>query len=318
MTIQLTAVGMREVYPKAPQAVIDAFVAKQSVLDKAGITHTRSRLAPFLANIEHECGGFTIRNLTENTNYTAERMAAVWSSRFPGGAAQVRAKYGTAAGWQLLALDDIYGSRMGNKPGTRDGSQFIGRGGPQWTGRDGYAALSAVLGMDAVALPELAARYDLQPEVCAAFWSWKKMNAKADLGDWRGIVKAWNGGTNGLADREAQLKGNDAALVRMEKMSLALEAAKKLPGAPPTPEPPKAVIDDATKKERATQKTAVASAVTGGGSEAAKISTTTAPAVPSFMTPVVTYSLLGIGVVAFVVVAVLIARKAATIKANWF
>jgi predicted chitinase len=47
--------------------VLDAFVAKQSVLDAAGITHTRTRLAYFFANIEHENGGFTIPSLTENT-----------------------------------------------------------------------------------------------------------------------------------------------------------------------------------------------------------------------------------------------------------
>jgi len=45
------------------------------VLDAAGITHTRTRLAYFFANIEHESGGFTIPSLTENTRYTAERMA---------------------------------------------------------------------------------------------------------------------------------------------------------------------------------------------------------------------------------------------------
>jgi len=73
--IQLTPQAMRQIFPRAPQAVLDAFVAKQSVLDAAGITHTRTRLAYFFANIEHESGGFTIPSLTENTRYTAERMA---------------------------------------------------------------------------------------------------------------------------------------------------------------------------------------------------------------------------------------------------
>jgi putative chitinase len=52
-----------------------------------------------------------------------------------GGARKIRHR----AGWQQRAFDDIYGKRMGNRPGTRDGSRFIGRGGPQVTGRDGYA-----------------------------------------------------------------------------------------------------------------------------------------------------------------------------------
>jgi predicted chitinase len=96
-------------------------------LDAAVITHTRTRLTYFFANLEHESGGFTIPNLTENTRYTAERMVQVWPNRFPSAAA-VRAKYGTADGWQLKAFDDIYGNRMGNRPGSHDGSTYIGRG----------------------------------------------------------------------------------------------------------------------------------------------------------------------------------------------
>lgn len=150
MTIQLTRSAMRQIFPRAPQAVIDA--DWQTMLDGAGITHTRTRLSYFLGNIEHECGGFTIPKLTENINYTAARMAAVWPNRFASAAAVV-AKYGSAPGWQRRAFDDIYGNRMGNRPGTRDGSTFIGRGGPQVTGRDGYASVGKRAGRDLVANP---------------------------------------------------------------------------------------------------------------------------------------------------------------------
>lgn len=146
MVIKLSAADWRAIFPRAPQEVIEAFAAKQAFLDKAGITASQTRLAYFLANIEHECGGFSIRNLTENINYTAARMAAVWPNRFKSAAA-VRAKYGIVPGWQLRAFDDIYGNRMGNRPGTDDGSRYIGRGGPQWTGRDGYAALERLTGL---------------------------------------------------------------------------------------------------------------------------------------------------------------------------
>lgn len=215
MPIKLTAADWRAIFPRAPQQVIDAFAAKQSVLDKAGITATKTRLAYFLANVEHECGGFTIKNLTENINYTAARMAAVWPNRFKNAAA-VQAKYGTAKGWQVKAFDDIYGNRMGNRPGTSDGSRFIGRGGPQWTGRDGYAALERITSLPAVMNPEIASRLDLQPEICAAFWQWKNLNRFADAGDFVGCVKAWNGGTNGMADRRAQMTGNDPIIKRLQ------------------------------------------------------------------------------------------------------
>lgn len=213
--IKMTAESMRAIFPHAPQMVIDAFVAKQGLLTKAGINANRARMAYFFANIEHECGGFTIPNLTENINYTAARMAAVWPNRFDSAEA-VQAKYGTGQGWQLKAFNDIYGNRMGNRPGTSDGSLYIGRGGPQWTGRDGYAALERLTGLPAVTTPTVASKLDLQPEICTAFWTWKNMNRFADAGDFRGCVKVWNGGTNGMADREHLMAGNDPILARLE------------------------------------------------------------------------------------------------------
>lgn len=217
--IKLTKESMRAIFPRAPQAVIDAFVAKQDLLTKAGINATRVRMAYFFANIEHECGGFTIPNLTENINYTATRMAQVWPNRF-NGAPDVQARYGTSPGWQKKAFDDIYGNRMGNRPGTSDGSTYIGRGGPQWTGRDGYAALERLTGLPVVMNPSIASRLDMQPEICTAFWRWKNMNRFADAGDFVGCVKAWNGGTNGMADRRSMMAGNDPIIQRLENVNM--------------------------------------------------------------------------------------------------
>lgn len=310
MTIQLSKDGLRAIFPKAPQPVIDAFVAKQAFLDAKGVTHTRTRLAYFFANIEHECGGFTIPNLTENINYTAERMAAVWPNRFPGGASQVRSKYGTAAGWQLKAFDDIYGNRMGNRPGTRDGSTFIGRGGPQVTGREGYASVAKHSGVPLNTNAALACSNDLQPEVCAGFWDWKGLNKYADTGNFLGCVKIWNGGTNGLADRQAKMAGNDPAIARLATMKdVALPAAMKLLGNPPTPKPPKSATDDATKNERKSR--AAAGTVAAGGA-----ANEVAPSKP--MPSVAAYGLVAVCIVAVAILTILIIRKKAAVVANWF
>lgn len=227
--IKLTAADLRQIFPRAPAPVIEAFAAKQDVLAKAGILDTPARLAFFFANIDHECAGFTIPNLTENINYTAVRMAKVWPNRFTSASA-VQNRYGSAPGWQLAAFDDIYGNRMGNRPGTSDGSTFIGRGGPQITGRDGYAEIGKRIGVDLVPNPLAATRVDLQPAICAAFWSWKNLNAKADAGDFVGCVRLWNGGTNGLADRQAQLARISAIL-------------KSIPVTTPPPDPAPAQPD---------------------------------------------------------------------------
>lgn len=235
--LKLTPDAMRQIFPNAPQDVLDAFVSKQDVLTKAGINATRNRLAFFFANIEHETGGFTIRNLTENINYTAERMAAVWPNRFASAAA-VRAKYGTSPGWQTKAFDDIYGNRMGNRPGTSDGSRYIGRGGPQVTGRDGYAEVGRRAGLDLVTSPELASRLDMQPEICAAFWTWKNLNAKADADDFLGCVKLWNGGTNGLADRQHLMAGNDPIIRKLASVDDIKPILLDMPTTPkPQPSP---------------------------------------------------------------------------------
>jgi putative chitinase len=223
-------------------AFVRARRTKQDVLTKVGVNATRTRLAYFFANLEHECGGFALKGLEESLAYTPERMAEVWPNRFASAAA-VRARFGTAPGWQQQAFDEIYGSRMGNRPGSHDGSTYIGRGGPQWTGRDGYKACQARTGVPAVDQPKAVSQLDLQPEICAAFWDWKGLNRFADAGDFKGAVKVWNGGSNGLADRLHLMAGNDPVIARMQSVDRILPVAKGMPGAPPSAKPPADVVE---------------------------------------------------------------------------
>jgi predicted chitinase len=310
--IEFTAYALRQLFPKAPQAVLDNLLANQDVLARAGVNHTRQRLAYCLANVEHETGGFSIPNLTENIRYTAEGAARIWPSRFKS-AADVRAKYGTAPGWQLRMFDDVYGNRMGNRPGTNDGSAFIGRGGPQITGRDGYREVGLRCGLDLVSFPESACRPQHQAAVIAGFIDWKRLNAKADLGDFPGYVKIWNGGRIGMADRQAQLAGNDPILARLQNVATIKPVANGLPGSPPTKDPPKEVVNEATKKERAARAGGVAGAGTGGVSKA-----TTEQPTKTFTHTFIEWTAIGVGVAVVVLAVILIARKKALIKSNWF
>lgn len=180
-SVRLSQATMRAVFPNAPDTIIAAFVEKQGALSVVGLNQARQRLAYCFANLHAETGGFTIKNLTENINYTAARMAAVWPNRFSSAAA-VQGKYGTAPNWQTKAFDDIYGNRTDNHQGTSDGSRFIGRDGPQITGRDGYAEIGKRIGVDLVSAPDLASNHVLQPDVAAAFWGWKGMNKFGDAG----------------------------------------------------------------------------------------------------------------------------------------
>lgn len=315
--IELTAGGLRTIFPQAPQPVIDAFLARQDELTRRGVNSTRQRLAYFLANIEHESNGFTIRNLTENINYSAPRAAQIWPSRFHS-AAQVTAKYGSGPGWQLKMFDDVYGNRMGNQPGTHDGSHYIGRGGPQITGRDGYREVGKRACLPLEQSPELATRPENQPALCAAFWDWKKLNSLADVGDFKGLVKRWNGGAIGMEDRLARLHGNERPIAALPDAERIKAITKDLPGQPPTALPPRDVVDDATKAERKTRTIGAGAAGTGAAGEATNAGTQqpdkpAAPLIPSMAT----YTLIGVGLAVVVVAFILIARKKAIVTANW-
>jgi putative chitinase len=228
---------MRAVFPNAPDTIISAFVEKQGVLSAVGLNQTRQRLAYCFANLHAETSGFTIKGLTEDIRHSAARMAEVWDNRFASAAA-VQAKYGAAPGWQLKAFDDIYGNRMGNRPGTSDGSRYIGRGGPQVTGRDGYTEVGKRIGVDLVSAPDLASNHALQPDIAAAFWDWKGMNRYADASNFIGCVKAWNGGTNGLTERQAQLARIQKVLQGAEWGAVADAPTKPIDSPAPAAGPP--------------------------------------------------------------------------------
>lgn len=141
------------------------------------------RLAAFLAQIGHESGRLV---------YVRE----LWGPT----AAQTRYE-------GRVDLGNIY-------PG--DGKRFMGRGLIQTTGRANYRATRDGLFAFLMDVPDFeASPADLeQPEWAAlsAAWYWydRKLNALADVGDFKTITLRINGGLNGYPDRlalyEAALK----------------------------------------------------------------------------------------------------------------
>lgn len=86
----------------------------------------------------------------------------------------------------------------------------------------------------------------------------------------------------------------------------------------PTPEPPKEIIDYATKTARTTRKGAIAGGAGATGNEAAKTTATTekpasVPLLPSF----VAYNMIGVAIVVAILATVLIKHKTDQIKAIW-
>jgi len=158
-----------------------------------------------MAQISHECGAG--HDVVENLNYTAARMMQVWPSRFP-----TMASAAPYAGNPRALANKVYNGRMGNAAGSDDGWTFRGRGAAQTTGREGYARLAKATGLDVVHFPDLVndpLRFlecgvaDFVLCGCLPF-------AKAD--DVLNVTRRLNGGTVGLAQRQAWLAKWKAAL----------------------------------------------------------------------------------------------------------
>jgi len=133
--------------------------------------NTPLRLAHFLAQIDHESGGF---------KYLTELGNKAYFDKYEG-------------------RKDLGNTEVG------DGFRFRGRGYIQVTGRYNYLALSKDTGIDFVNNPDLLATEVNAILSACWFWSKKGLNALADKDDLIGITKRVNGGTNGLEDRRKKL-----------------------------------------------------------------------------------------------------------------
>lgn len=159
---------------------------------------SHAQVTMFLAQCAHESGGF--KHLVENLNYSAAALRATWPARFSAADAVAMERKPESI------AERAYGGRMGNGPeGSGDGYRYRGRGIIQLTGRDNYARAGAAIGLDFVAEPELVEKPDWAAATAGWFWATNGCNALADAGDFLAITKRINGGTNGLADRQAWL-----------------------------------------------------------------------------------------------------------------
>lgn len=156
----------------------------------------------FLGQVLHESAGLT--QFSENLNYSAERLCAVWPGRFP----TLSAAQPFARNPQALA-NKVYGGRMGNtEPG--DGWRYRGRGPIQLTGKDNYAFVGNLIGQDLTGLPELMEQPRYALEATIAWWEAKIPDSM--LGDVEKISLRVNGGLIGLADRVALTNDARSAL----------------------------------------------------------------------------------------------------------
>jgi putative chitinase len=139
----------------------------KTLLSSYGI-NTRLRLAHFMAQIEHESGGF---------KYLTELGGKSYFDKYEG-------------------RKDLGNIQKG------DGFKFRGRGYIQVTGRANYTLLSKDMRIDFVNNPDMLSQEANAMISAVWYWNKHKLNSLADLNDITKITKKINGGLNGFEDRK--------------------------------------------------------------------------------------------------------------------
>jgi putative chitinase len=171
--------------------------AAPNVFPNYGLT-TDLTIAHAMAQFSEEC--MAGLELVENLNYSAQGLLATWPTRFTATSA---AQY--ARNPEMIA-DVVYGGRMGNAPPpSDDGWNFRGRGLSQVTGRDGYTALAAKVGLDLVNSPDLVQAPENALECGVAEFVLCGCLPYAENDDVKEVTLHLNGGLIGFPDRQAWL-----------------------------------------------------------------------------------------------------------------
>lgn len=139
----------------------------KTLLNSYGI-NTHLRLAHFMAQIEHESGGF---------KYLTELGGKSYFEKYEG-------------------RKDLGNIQKG------DGFKFRGRGYIQVTGRANYTLLSKDMRIDFVNNPDMLSQEANAMISAVWYWNKHKLNSLADLNDITKITKKINGGLNGFEDRK--------------------------------------------------------------------------------------------------------------------
>ena len=165
--------------------------------------NTPLRLAHFLAQCDHESGGFKVTQ--ENLNYSVAGLKKTFSKYFPGNLAD------SYVGHPEKIASRVYARKeLGNgDEASKDGYKYRGRGYIQLTGKDNYSKFDKSVDDDILNNPDLVSeRYALLS--AAWFWNSKSLNSLADKGSSDAVVteitEKVNGGKNGLDERIKNFK----------------------------------------------------------------------------------------------------------------
>lgn len=196
--MEITVEQLKQIIPN--NLYVDQWCeALNKILPDYGID-TPQRVSAFLAQCAHESGGFTA--LKENLNYRAETLRKVFPKYFPDDA--TAAQYASQPNKQELIANRVYANRMGNgDEASGDGFRYCGRGLIQLTGKQNYCKFAESIDTPVDQIPEFLATFEGAIQSACWFWETNNLNQYADSGDILTMTKRINGGTIGLADRQA-------------------------------------------------------------------------------------------------------------------
>ncbi len=199
----LTAAQLKSIMPRLPDTRNGELLPFLTAAMAEFAIDTPARAAAFLAQLAHESGQFRY-------------MEEIWGPTDPQRRYEPVTKLSQA---------------LGNTE-AGDGKRFKGRGPIQLTGRANYQRFGGLLNVDLLVDPLRAATPDVAFRVAGLYWSKKGLNQLADIATadaFKEITRRINGGTNGLADRQA--------FYAVARTALGVAEAPLPRGGAPTPMP---------------------------------------------------------------------------------
>jgi putative chitinase len=190
-----TAAQLKTILP-ANKNTAQLKVALDKILPLYDI-NTKQRVACFLSQCGHESAHFTV--LKENLNYSPDRLTVVFKKYFPTIAAAK--KY--ANNPEKIA-NKVYANRMNNgNESSGDGWKYHGRGAIQITGKENYSLFARHINKTLEETVAYCETFEGAIESAAWFWKFRNLNIECDSNNFVSLTKKINGGTNGLAERQA-------------------------------------------------------------------------------------------------------------------
>ena len=156
------------------------------------------RAVHFFAQVAHETGNF--RAFSENLNYSAKGLQAIFGKYFPGNLEESYARK------PEKIANRVYANRMGNgDEASGDGWKYRGRGALQLTGKNNYQAFSEYLGKPEILDNPDPVAEDYSFQSALFFFErndlWSICDQGLDEETVKKLTRRINGGYNGLDHR---------------------------------------------------------------------------------------------------------------------